>query len=71
MARNGEVGRRQAPGSSHSAAANDDTETARQVIDAAVACILECGFYRASTNEIARRGRDMGRHPVLLRDARG
>jgi AcrR family transcriptional regulator len=31
------------------------TATERQVIDAAVNCILECGFYRASTNEIARR----------------
>jgi AcrR family transcriptional regulator len=26
-----------------------------QILDAAVACILELGFYRASTNEIARR----------------
>ncbi|KPM51992.1 hypothetical protein CcI49_19715 [Frankia sp. CcI49] len=26
-----------------------------QIVDAAVACILELGFYRASTNEIARR----------------
>ncbi len=26
-----------------------------QIVDAAVACILEFGFYRASTNEIARR----------------
>ena len=32
-----------------------ETATQRRVIDAAVACILECGFYRASTNEIARR----------------
>jgi AcrR family transcriptional regulator len=30
-------------------------ETRRQMIDATVACILERGFYRASTNEIARR----------------
>jgi len=37
------------------ASAGDDTATKRRVIDAAVACILECGFYRASTNEIARR----------------
>jgi AcrR family transcriptional regulator len=29
--------------------------TKRAVIDAAVACILERGFYRASSNEIARR----------------
>jgi AcrR family transcriptional regulator len=29
--------------------------TRRAVIDAAVACILERGFYRASSNEIARR----------------
>ena len=29
--------------------------TERVVIDAAVACILERGFYRASSNEIARR----------------
>jgi AcrR family transcriptional regulator len=36
-------------------AANGDTATERLVIDAAVSCILECGFYRASTNEIARR----------------
>ena len=26
-----------------------------QILDAAIACILELGFYRASTNEIARR----------------
>src|SRR5438128_1846069 len=26
-----------------------------QILDAAVACILELGFYRASSNEIARR----------------
>lgn len=31
------------------------TATRRRVIDAAVACILELGFYRASSNEIARR----------------
>ncbi len=36
-------------------AVNGDTATERLVIDAAVSCILECGFYRASTNEIARR----------------
>jgi AcrR family transcriptional regulator len=29
--------------------------TRRRVIDAAVSCILERGFYRASSNEIARR----------------
>jgi AcrR family transcriptional regulator len=55
MVRNVKVGRRQAPVAGQTAPANDDTETARQVIDAAVGCILECGFYRASTNEIARR----------------
>jgi AcrR family transcriptional regulator len=32
-----------------------EVETRRQMIDATVACILERGFYRASTNEIARR----------------
>jgi AcrR family transcriptional regulator len=32
-----------------------ETATKRKVIDAAIACILELGFYRASTNEIARR----------------
>ena len=32
-----------------------DGATRRLVIDAAVACILERGFYRASSNEIARR----------------
>jgi AcrR family transcriptional regulator len=32
-----------------------DPATRRAVIDAAVACILERGFYRASSNEIARR----------------
>ena len=36
-------------------AGEGETATKRRVIDAAVACILECGFYRASTNEIARR----------------
>lgn len=36
-------------------AGESETATQRKVIDAAVACILECGFYRASTNEIARR----------------
>ena len=35
--------------------ARDDAETRLRVIDAAVACILERGFYRASSNEIARR----------------
>jgi AcrR family transcriptional regulator len=29
--------------------------TRGQIIDGAIACILELGFYRASTNEIARR----------------
>jgi AcrR family transcriptional regulator len=32
-----------------------DSATRTRVIDAAVACILERGFYRASSNEIARR----------------
>jgi AcrR family transcriptional regulator len=32
-----------------------ETATQRRVIDAAVGCILECGFYRASANEIVRR----------------
>ncbi len=32
-----------------------EQSTRRIVIDAAVACILERGFYRASSNEIARR----------------
>jgi AcrR family transcriptional regulator len=36
--------------------AGDTQSVARtQILDAAVACILELGFYRASTNEIARR----------------
>ncbi|MCU1401395.1 MAG: regulatory protein TetR [Acidimicrobiales bacterium] len=34
---------------------NVEQDTKRIVIDAAVACILERGFYRASSNEIARR----------------
>jgi AcrR family transcriptional regulator len=38
--------RRRAPG---------DPAGRTQILDAAVACILELGFYRASTNEIARR----------------
>jgi len=37
------------------AARRSDPETRGRVIDAAVACILELGFYRASSNEIARR----------------
>lgn len=44
---------RGSPGDSN--AANGDSATERLVIDAAVSCILDCGFYRASTNEIARR----------------
>jgi AcrR family transcriptional regulator len=32
-----------------------DDSTRAKVVDAAVACILEEGFYRASSNEIARR----------------
>ncbi len=37
------------------APAESDQATRQRVIDAATACILERGFYRASTNEIARR----------------
>jgi AcrR family transcriptional regulator len=37
------------------AAAANEQATRGAVIDAAVACILERGFYRASSNEIARR----------------
>jgi AcrR family transcriptional regulator len=37
------------------AGASNEQATRRAVIDAAVACILERGFYRASSNEIARR----------------
>jgi AcrR family transcriptional regulator len=33
----------------------DDTTTAARVVDAAVQCILDEGFYRASSNQIARR----------------
>src|SRR3954453_16025856 len=33
----------------------EDTTTVAKVIDAAVNCILEEGFYRASSNQIARR----------------
>jgi len=33
----------------------DDESTPARVVDAAIACILEEGFYRASSNEIARR----------------
>ena len=36
-------------------AVNGDAAAKGRVIDATVACILELGFYRASTNEIARR----------------
>ncbi|MBL7499237.1 TetR family transcriptional regulator [Frankia sp. CNm7] len=35
--------------------ASRDPAGRTQILDAAVACILELGFYRASTNEIARR----------------
>ncbi|MDT3440207.1 TetR/AcrR family transcriptional regulator [Pseudofrankia sp. BMG5.37] len=35
--------------------ATKDPAGRTQILDAAVACILELGFYRASTNEIARR----------------
>lgn len=34
---------------------NADPATRQRLIDAAVACILERGFYRASSNEIARQ----------------
>ncbi|HVB93157.1 MAG TPA: TetR/AcrR family transcriptional regulator [Acidimicrobiales bacterium] len=33
----------------------DDVATRQRVLDATIACILELGFYRSSTNEIARR----------------
>ena len=32
-----------------------DPATRRRVLDAAVSCIIERGFYRASSNEIARQ----------------
>src|SRR5689334_20001886 len=35
--------------------AKGDESTPAKVVDAAIACILEEGFYRASSNEIARR----------------
>ena len=35
--------------------AKSDESTPAKVVDAAIACILEEGFYRASSNEIARR----------------
>ena len=45
-----------------------DASTRTRVIEAAVACILEEGFYRASSNKIARPcGRHVGRDPVPLR----
>jgi AcrR family transcriptional regulator len=34
---------------------NADPATRRKVLDAAVSCIIERGFYRASSNEIARQ----------------
>ncbi len=34
---------------------SDGEQTWRRVLDAAVACILEQGYYKASSNEIARR----------------
>ena len=50
---------------------SDDSTRAR-VVDAAVACILDEGFYRASSNKIAKpRRRDVGCHPVPLRHPRG
>src|SRR5687767_120561 len=33
----------------------DEASTPKKVVEAAIACILEEGFYRASSNEIARR----------------
>lgn len=33
----------------------DSVVSRRRVLDAAVECILECGYYKTSTNEIARR----------------
>lgn len=33
----------------------DGEETRRRVLDAAIACIIERGYYQASSNEIARR----------------
>jgi AcrR family transcriptional regulator len=46
--------RRAGPGRP-AASAHSDAATRSKVIEAAVACILERGFYRASSNEIARR----------------
>ncbi|MCU1364586.1 MAG: regulatory protein TetR [Ilumatobacteraceae bacterium] len=43
------------PGRQKAAVTVTEPDTKRIVIDAAVACILERGFYRASSNEIARR----------------
>jgi AcrR family transcriptional regulator len=43
------------PASKRGESANGDTATRQRVIDATVACVLELGFYRSSTNEIARR----------------
>ncbi|WTX00079.1 TetR/AcrR family transcriptional regulator [Streptomycetaceae bacterium NBC_01309] len=37
------------------AAAKNDESTREKVVEAAIACILDKGFYRASSNEIARR----------------
>ncbi|WP_436776543.1 TetR/AcrR family transcriptional regulator [Yinghuangia sp. YIM S09857] len=37
------------------ASAKNDDSTREKVVDAAIACILDKGFYRASSNEIARR----------------
>jgi AcrR family transcriptional regulator len=55
MARTAKSAKPASSPSDRAALGSGDTATERQVIDAAVACILECGFYRASTNEIARR----------------
>ena len=45
------------PPSKRGPSANGDIATRQRVIDATVACVLELGFYRSSTNEIARRAR--------------
>lgn len=37
------------------AGGGDEVATRRRVLDAAMSTIVECGFYRASSNEIARR----------------
>jgi AcrR family transcriptional regulator len=47
--------RRRAGSTGSAGRAGSDAATRSKVIDAAVTCILERGFYRASSNEIARR----------------